>query len=68
MTPAGHTPGMTSPESDTGIGNSLVSKLQNDGDIATGYAEHHLPPAENLTESQAYTSKFNYIQKHKYSE
>ncbi len=38
MTPAGHTPGLASPEPDTGVGISLVSNLQTHDEGRTGYA------------------------------
>ncbi len=42
MTPADRTPGLTSPEPDTGVGRSLVSSLQNHDAAGTGYAGRDL--------------------------
>ncbi len=42
MTPAGPTPGLASPEPDTGVGIPLVSRPQNHDEAGTGYAGRDL--------------------------
>ncbi len=41
-TPAGHTTGLASPEPDTGVGRSLVSRLQTHDEAGTGYVGRDL--------------------------
>ncbi len=42
MTPTDHTPGLATLEPDTGVGISLVSKLQNDNEVGIGCAGRNL--------------------------
>ncbi len=42
MTPAGHTPGLALPEPATGVGISLVARLQNHDEVGAGYTGRDL--------------------------
>ncbi len=56
-TPAGHTLGLASSEPDTGVGISLLSRLQNHDKAETGYTGRDLPLVDILKVEVTATSR-----------